>query len=321
MIKLETSDGLVWNYEDRVVDLVIQAHQHKQVIVDLNGEGPCLSSLNLIPKLERLCQEFNWPREKFHIKTCNIVEDTALWPMTVEANGLVEIQQGQHLDYVANKNIQKHFGIFIGRSNSFRLWLTSLLYNQYLDQSAITFHYDHRADFHRDNLGVDRLLPELEDIVQLDQIANLIKASPLGSNPTYPILCPQNFDVVKQYDHVFLDVACETYFTGQTFFPTEKTWRGIISKTPFVVQGPIDYLKNLKRLGFKTFSDYWTEEYDSAGGALRLYELKNVVDQIGSKSLQELNSMYADMQPILEHNYQVFKELNFNKIREVFNVK
>lgn len=320
MIKLETSDGLVWNYDDRVVDLIIEASQHQQVTIDLNGEGPCLASLNLIPKLERLCQEFNWPREKFHIRTCNVLEDTSQWPMTVDVNGLVEIRQGQQLKYTANKTIEKHFGIFIGRSNSFRLWLTSLLYNDHRDRSTITFHYDYRSDFHRDNLGIDRLLPELDNISRLDEIANLIKSSPIGNNPTYPILCPQNFDVIKQYDKIFLDVACETYFTGQTFFPTEKTWRSIISCTPFVVQGPIGYLKNLKRLGFKTFDQYWSEEYDAAGGALRLYELKNVIDYIGSKNVAELDAMYQDMLPVLQHNQQVFKELTFKKIKEEFNV-
>lgn len=320
MIKLETSDGLVWNYDDRVVDLLIAAQREQQVVIDLNGEGPCLHSLNLIPKLERLCQEFNWPKEKFLIKTCNILEDRKLWPMSIDVNGLVEIRQGQQLQYIPNKHIQKHFGIFIGRSNSFRLWLTSLLYNSYQDTSKITFHYDYRSDFHRDNLGIDRLLPELDDIGRLDEIANLVKSSPIGNSPTYPILCPQNFDVIKQYDQVFLDVACETYFTGNTFFPTEKTWRAIISKTPFVTQGPIGFLKNLKRLGFKTFNQYWPEEYDVSGGALRLYEIKNVIDLVGSYSLQELNSMYQDMLPILEHNKNVFNELTFKKIKEEFNV-
>lgn len=320
MIKLETSDGIVWNYDDRVVDLIIDANKQQQVIIDLNGEGPCLASLNLIPKLERLCQEFNWPKEKFLIETCNILEDRAQWPMIIDVKGLVEIQQGQKLNYIPNKNITKHFGIFIGRSNSFRLWLTSLLYNNYKDSSTITFHYDYHSDFHKDNLGIDRLLPELDNIGRLDEIVNLVKSSPIGNSRTYPILCPQNFDVIKQYDQIFLDIACETYFTGRTFFPTEKTWRSIISGTPFVVQGPIDFLKNLKRLGFKTFDQYWSEEYDVADGALRLYKLKNIVDQIGTKSITELNSMYQDMFPILEYNQQVFRELTFKKIKEEFNV-
>lgn len=321
MIKLETSDGLVWNYDDRVVDLLIAAQHEQQVVIDLNGEGPCLTSLNLIPKLERLCKTFGWPREKFLIKTCNILEDQTLWPMTIDVTGLLEIQKGQQLQFAANKNITKKFGIFIGRSNSYRLWLTSLLFNTYRDQSNITFHYDYNSDFHKDNLGIDKLLPELDSISELDEIARLVKSSPIGNSPTYPILCPQNFDVIKQYNSIFLDVACETYFTGHTFFPTEKTWRAIISKTPFVVQGPIDYLNNLKRLGFKTFDNYWSEEYDVIAGINRLYEIKTVIDFVGRQSVEQLNAMYADMQPILEHNYRVFQKLTFKQIKEEFNVR
>ena len=67
------------------------------------------------------------------------------------------------------------------------------------------------------------------------------------------------------YQNIFLDVVVESHVAGQTFFPTEKTIRPIYALTPFVVFGPQGYLSNLQaRYGFKTFSNWWSEDYDNS---------------------------------------------------------
>jgi hypothetical protein len=49
---------------------------------------------------------------------------------------------------------------------------------------------------------------------------------------------------------------------------------------PFVVYGPIDHLKNLKKLGFKTYNDFWNESYDQYQGIERWKKIQQVIDQI-----------------------------------------
>ena len=64
-------------------------------------------------------------------------------------------------------------------------------------------------------------------------------------------------------------------------------------------------IEGLKSLGYKTFSDYWSEDYDNVDGEHKLEAIMNVIKQMSAKSLEELHEMYWDMMPILKHNQAV----------------
>jgi hypothetical protein len=116
-----------------------------------------------------------------------------------------------------------------------------------------------------------------------------------------------------------LEIVCETYYTGQTFFVTEKTWRPIMMKTPFLIQGPINFIKNLQRLGFKTFDRWWNEGYSEDPAEWQSTEIKKVIDWLATKNIAELETIYQEMQPTLEHNYNRLMELgveDFIKIQD-----
>jgi len=129
----------------------------------------------------------------------------------------------------------------------------------------------------------------------------------------------QHNNFYDSYNNFFVEVVCETFFSGETFFPTEKTWRPIILKTPFIVQGPTGYLKNLRKLGFKTFSEFWDEGYDEDPPNWSYKEIIKVIEDLSSKSNDEIQRMYIAMQDILEHNYNTLLNLtreDFEKLNE-----
>ena len=84
----------------------------------------------------------------------------------------------------------------------------------------------------------------------------------------------------------------------------------MICKTPAMIQGPVGFLKNLKKLGFKTFSDYWDESYDEDGQILGTQRILDNVSRLSKLTGQELHSMYIDMLPILNHNYNTMMEMD-----------
>ena len=65
---------------------------------------------------------------------------------------------------------------------------------------------------------------------------------------------------------LFLDtcihIVTETSFEENELFLSEKIIKPIVMYQPFIVLGPMGYLKRLKGYGFKTFSDFWDESYD-----------------------------------------------------------
>jgi len=88
---------------------------------------------------------------------------------------------------------------------------------------------------------------------------------------------------------------------------TEKIFKPIVLKQPFVLLNGAGALEYLRSYGFKTFSDFWSEEYDTIDNLdQRLQSAADVVNYVGSCSLKELEQMRDKMKPILEHNYNWF---------------
>ena len=85
-------------------------------------------------------------------------------------------------------------------------------------------------------------------------------------------------------------------------FLTEKTFKPILLKMGFVIAGRMGVLKKLRDLGFKTFSDYWDESYDTMDWwpDRRDALVKTIEDII-------LDDVHIPLD-ILEYNYNVLKD-------------
>ena len=57
-------------------------------------------------------------------------------------------------------------------------------------------------------------------------------------------------------------------------------------------------------MGFRTFNSYWDESYDAeTDHCRRLIKIIQLIEQISQYSIKELNDLYTQMIPTLEHNY------------------
>jgi len=103
----------------------------------------------------------------------------------------------------------------------------------------------------------------------------------------------------------FLHVVLETVVDRQHL--TEKIFKPIVLRQPFVLVGGIGSLEYLRSYGFKTFSSFWDESYDEIENLdERMQAIADIVNNIGAMSLNELESMRTGMQEILDHNYNRF---------------
>jgi hypothetical protein len=201
------------------------------------------------------------------------------------------------------ENIQ-HFGMFIGRGNHLRLDLASHLNLHHKEKTIQTYHYDQDIDFHRPNIGLEEHIKN-SGTDGIDQLCKFLQKCPIKTESfQYPILMDHHLDIAPEYQNLFAEIVCETYFSGNTFFTTEKIWRPIALKTPFIVQGPVNFLHNLRRLGFKTFEPWWNEGYNEDAAEWQVKLIKELIDTLATKTKQELKKMYNEMEPVLEHNRQ-----------------
>lgn len=102
-------------------------------------------------------------------------------------------------------------------------------------------------------------------------------------------------------------VVNETVFYGHKLHLTEKIFQPIVCSRPFILVAAPGNLSYLKSYGFKTFSDWVDESYDTiVDPGNRLDAITNILTDLSGRSQSYLDSMWQDMRPVLEHNKRHF---------------
>jgi len=305
-----TSDSKVWNLGETVQAIVEAKNTNQDLIIDLLDEGPDFEVLGLLKYIT------DWD-DRTTVITRNILQPPVGNIRFVKKSPhFLDSTKDSLANVKINKNIKKPIGMFIGRSNAHRLYLSSYIYKCKLANQ--TFHYNPKLDFHKNNLGLEELI-HVYGVKSLSNAVDLIEDSPLLKEEkiSYPILKDQHNNIHSEYSNFFVELVCETYYTGRTFFPTEKTWRPMILETPFIVQGPQWFLHRLRDMGFQTFDRWWDEGYSEDPADYQPVEIVKVIDFLAKKDIAELNDMYKEMKPVLTHNRKRFIELT-DKDFEIF---
>ena len=312
-VKIKTSDSKIWDVEQATADL-IKASLTGPVTIDLLAEGPCCDTSGINNLLNLIIDKFGFDPGLYTIKTSNQVSSSQFKEQRGDFCELEFVQQKAKNIVNYHSTLEKKFGLFIGRSNWIRLSLASYIDHYYNDMSVITYHYDPQSDYHIANFGLEELLNK--SWKDTDLILGFLKKLPLKEHTVeYPICWNvEALELDTYYQKIFCDVVCETYYSGNVFFMTEKTMRAIVNRRPFLIQGPKFFLKNLKRLGFKTFDSWWDEGYDEDPWDFKHLALRHNVDFIAQQSQSTIQQWYNEMTPILDPNYNVFLELTQKQI-------
>ena len=312
MIEFANSDSTIWNRDQLIIELAhAMSSGAPRIDLGTKGEGPCARSLGLYDLLDRMCSRFNYSASRIYITTCNLAESHDCYNIIVDPQTIYLTAAQRYTPPDSTKQIHKHFGHFIGHGNQPRLYLGSYLYAHHRDQTLQTYHTQATQEYHRPFIGVEDMMfnghswAEIQDAVELLQHAPLT----IDSIDQYPILNPATLNITKAYPNFFVEIVNLTYWSGDTFYIDEKIWRPMLMRTPFVVHGPQNFLPRLRALGFRTFDAWWDEGYSEDPPDYQLKEIVHLIELLAKKSIAELEAMYADMQSVLEHNYQLLKRI------------
>ena len=200
------------------------------------------------------------------------------------------------------------------------MWKNGLLTEENIKNNLISFHY-----FHTLYYPIEKQYPleqELKDMLplQFDLVGDW--------EQVYAKIFEKDSDLTdwnKTGDYTYLYDDC--YFTVTTesgecpqlcdqfghnvelndhfrpyhheMFITEKTTRPMLYLHPQILYSTSGTLEYLKECGFKTFSNYWSEDYDNEeNGDKKVQMIMDVVKELNNKSLEELHEMYWDMMPL-----------------------
>ena len=321
LVKIVDSD--IGNAMTVAYDISQALLDHDQVTLDFMDESPALlhtAFAGFFQHLERQGIDLS----RVVLITGNLVERMAKVRTIGRPECMVEITEvKKYIDQVPrHKNIRWHFVNLLGRCNWPRMVLAAHLYRFHRSRSLQSFHWQADTDFSRNSMQLEDLLHAYgPNSVEFDSIVDLLRAAPLTLDPLpqgQPI--PHAFNIrtpCSWYPEAFVDIVCETWWQGDNFFITEKLLRSVITRTPFILQGAQGTLARLRKLGFQTFSAYWDEGYDEDPAHHNLTEIRTVIDRLGKLPVTELQQMWHDMLPILDHNLERFADLTYEDISRI----
>ena len=141
-----------------------------------------------------------------------------------------------------------------------------------------------------------------------------------------------SIDFPNKFTESFVHIVTETNYWGRRKHLTEKIFKPIVLKQPFILVGCAHNLEYLRSYGFKTFSPWWSEDYDTIENDIdRMHRIGEIISNICKRSLNELQDLLCEMEEVLEYNYNLFysrefvnfawKELGDNLSEAVINVR
>lgn len=125
----------------------------------------------------------------------------------------------------------------------------------------------------------------------------------------------ENATYIKESDHTYFEnsyfsLVTETLFSeaDNSVFFSEKIFKPIVMKHPFMIVGAPYSLEYLKAMGYRTFDKIIDERYDKINNhEERLKAIVAEVDRISKNTLGQWIEWQNGAKEVVEHNYRVLK--------------
>ena len=228
-------------------------------------------------------------------------------------------QYCKELTALSKRTIEKKYITFnrlTGGARAYRSFLIAeLAQNNLLDQGYVSYsdvcpehgHYEsHILAAHSERgVAADYIIRAR---YALDRITYPLRIDNAGAIPNGS----QTLGPIPELMTSFLHVVTETCYWDDKTHLTEKIFKPIVARQPFVLLGCANNLKYLRNYGFKTFDAWWDESYDSiTDPILRLQAVVKIINDICAMSNEDLTAMLHAMQHVLDYNYNRFYSKEF----------
>lgn len=120
------------------------------------------------------------------------------------------------------------------------------------------------------------------------------------------------FGVVTESKYAHDNYSIKNQIHGQLsldcYIFTEKTFKFIAAKKPFLLAGFTGSLQMLRNFGYKTFHPYIDESYDSMNNdEERIIAIVNEIERLCNLTDDEWLEWQKNVEPIVLHNYNILK--------------
>ena len=205
------------------------------------------------------------------------------------------------------------FNRITGSARSYRtLFVAELLKNSLLDKGHLSFNFI--CPEHGSSLANLELLVNSYnvDYSYVKEITNFVPTKNFKIETLDEIPNGSSYiGALPQTMQSFCQVVTETCFWENKTHLTEKIFKPIVCKQPFLLLGCTNNLKYLKSYGFKTFDKWWDESYDSIENPIeRIQTVVSILKKLSSLTNNQLKELLLEMEDTLEYNFNLFYSQN-----------
>lgn len=265
------------------------------------------------PNGEEIYQTFCNQRNKQHFEQIKVLSwDTFEWNMSREC---------LENDYTVNRsidNIKKTFLSLNYRYRPHRIDLFLAFYKNKLLNSSLFTMPEFSPESNQSFINcVDRTTTHRLDIAEeeLHHIQNNIlplRIDVIATDHTRhaEMTMERGRTMEMFYKSTLLSVVTETHAYQSAIAETEKTFKPIKYKHPFILVGAPKSLKYLKIKGYKTFSQWFDEGYDDIEDHReRIIQITNLCKEIDSWDMNTKSKFIIETEDIVNHNFEIFKSV------------
>lgn len=311
--------GDAWNNCQQVEELLPTLAPKTEIMLDLCSEGPSLHALGVVKMFQQYDFDITVTRWSNGVESvpfkrylCN--SQSHFYPYGRN------YWRPQWPDKIENTVPSKfRFGLFLGRSTLSR--------NRILYDAATKWGHAFLLSKMSDKFNLDRWATNSCSIESADDwindvkhIQNWLQNCSVGSIDNHIIQdqfkvpeissAKMAMSLLEFYKTFNIELVCESYTLGETFFPTEKTVRPMVGNRPFIVFGPRGFLKNLREQeGFKTFAHIWDESYDQLEGRPRWDAISKLIDNLLLFNNADWKAIIDEASKITNHNQIVLRKI------------
>ena len=285
--------GDCWLNPDQVTQLLNTAAVNEPIELDFYYEAPCIKRIGLLDILKQA------RTQNIRInRWTNLAASPAPYPLgprDLISHFLRNATEYWTADIPTLTNNACQFGLFLGRDTVARNNILYDVAHNYADLFLLSKLKQTYIDPWNPPLTNRFVNLELDDAWGDGQhIVKWLATNPVGSidnrhqqdqySKGYQVTVPS---LLSYYDRFCIELVCESYTLGDTFFITEKTARPLMAAKPVIVYGPRHFLKNMQRFGFETYAACWNESYDELEGYQRWQAIKQLLPTIQPSDLAQ----------------------------------
>ena len=171
---------------------------------------------------------------------------------------------------------------------------------------------------------IEQINPNKKDI-EMKRFNKIRKQKPKQTVDYDDILAVKGIGMetnIPYKDSMFTVVAESYFWQNQNIgYISEKTWKPILHKHPFIIFGNVNVLAHLQHWGFKTYGEtgFLDESYDTEKDPYKRYVM--VMEQIQhlcNLSKEDKKAFMFNASKIANFNYEHFKKFNIESYNKTF---